>query len=170
MKLTSGIETLRLANGAQPPQPNKIYLHPGQTHVTAVPSKITTIVGSCVAVMLWDSRFRIGGVTHYLLPSWDGHGQASARYGDVALEGLLSEITKAGARPPDMRAYVYGGGSVLTALQAQAGALGGRNVERAFEWLKSNPAIVLMDQHTGGNRGKKIIFDTLEGKAIWHEI
>jgi len=69
MKFTSGIENLRLPTRSEaPPQNNKVYLHSGQSHVTTSPTTITTIVGSCIAVFLWDSRFGIGGATHYLLP------------------------------------------------------------------------------------------------------
>lgn len=169
MKLSSGMETLKLKHPAEG-QTTKVYLHPGQTYVTQSPKQITTIVGSCVAVLLWSSRFRIGGATHYLLPEWNREGEPSARYGNIALEGLFTDICRLGASVFDLHAYIYGGASILESLQGISGNLGTRNVEVATEWLRSHPQIILCDQKTGGKKGRKVCFDTFEGTATLHEI
>ncbi|HKD14131.1 MAG TPA: chemotaxis protein CheD [Candidatus Angelobacter sp.] len=169
MKLSSGMDTLKLKH---PPEskPSTVYLHPGQSFVSQSPRQITTIVGSCVAVLLWSSRFRIGGATHYLLPEWNREGEPSTRYGDIALEGLLKEMTRLGASVFDLRAYIYGGASILESLQGLSGNLGTRNVEVALEWLRNHPQITLVDCKTGGKKGRKICFDTFEGTATLYEI
>lgn len=169
MKLSSGIEMLGIPV-VRPPKPAAVYLHPGQTYATQSPRQITTIVGSCVAVLLWSSRFRIGGATHYLLPEWDREGEPSARYGDIALAGLLKQMLDLGASVSDLRACVYGGASVLESLQKFSGGLGDKNVEVAREWLRKYPQIQLFEDHTGGKHGRKIIFDTFEGTTTLHEI
>lgn len=169
MKLSSGLETLKLKH---PPEskPSTVYLHPGQTFVSQSPRQITTIVGSCVVVLLWSSRFRIGGATHYLLPEWNREGEPSSRYGDIALEGLFKDVLRLGASVFDLHAYVYGGACILESLQGLSGNLGTRNVEVAFEWLRSHPQITIADRNTGGKKGRKICFDTFEGTATLYEI
>ena len=169
MKLSSGIERLGVPV-VKPPKPATVYLHPGQTFATQSPRHITTIVGSCVAVLLWSSRFRIGGATHYLLPEWNREGEPSARYGDIALPGLLKQMLDLGASVFDLHAYVYGGASILESLQKFSGSLGDKNVEAAREWLRKYPQIRLYELQTGGKRGRKIIFDTFEGTTTLHEI
>jgi len=169
MKLTSGMETLKLKHSLES-KSSTVYLHPGQSLVSQTPRQISTIVGSCVAVLLWSSRFRIGGATHYLLPEWNREGEPTARYGNVALENLLQEMLHLGASIFDMRAYIYGGASVLGALQSLSGNLGTRNVEVALEWLRNHPQITLADRNTGGKKGRKICFDTFEGTATLYEI
>jgi chemotaxis receptor (MCP) glutamine deamidase CheD len=52
------------------------FLHAGQLHISADGQPIVLILGSCVAVCIWDSVSGIGGATHYLLPVWDGKGKA----------------------------------------------------------------------------------------------
>lgn len=169
MKLSSGMETLNLKH---PPngKSSTVYLHPGQSFVSQSPRQITTIVGSCVVMLLWSSRFRIGGATHYLLPEWNREGEPSARYGDIALDSLLKDMTRLGASLFDLHAYVYGGASVLESLQGLSGGLGARNVEVALEWLRNHPQIVLADRNTGGKKGRKVCFDTFEGIATLYEI
>ena len=49
-----------------------VYLHPGQVFVSPDPAVVTTILGSCVAVCVFDPVLRVGGTNHYLLPHWVG--------------------------------------------------------------------------------------------------
>src|SRR5437879_5929500 len=73
------------------------FLHAGQVFVSAEGKSIVTILGSCVGVCIWDAVSRIGGATHFLLPSWDGTGASSPRYGKVAISVLLQQLLDAGA-------------------------------------------------------------------------
>src|SRR5271154_5401987 len=143
MRMTSGLETLQVPHHRVPVETKAVYLHPGQSHVAVAATKVTTIVGSCIAVVLWDARFCIGGVTHYMLPDWSGSGPRTARYGDIALAELLREMQANGARPVDIKAWVYGGGCMLSSFQNNATSLGARNIEKAQLWLKANPQIHL---------------------------
>jgi hypothetical protein len=67
----------------------KVYLHPGQVFAAAYPTTVTTILGSCVSLCLWDPTLRIGGINHFLLPFWIGDDAASPRFGTVAIESLI---------------------------------------------------------------------------------
>ena len=86
------------------------YLQPGQLVVSVMPAAITTILGSCVAVCLWEPHRGIGGMNHFMLPMAAGNGSASSpRFGPAAMEQLLTQVREAGARPPLLRARIYGG-------------------------------------------------------------
>jgi len=170
MKLSSGMETLGLPHAAPSKPAATVYLHAGQTFVTQEPRQISTIVGSCVVVLLWSSRFRVGGATHYLLPEWNREGNPSPRYGDIALNDLLTQVLNLGASPSDLCAHIYGGANILESLQRMSGGLGLKNVEVATEWLRKNPRIRLHDRNTGGKYGRKIVFDTFEGTVTLQEI
>lgn len=170
MKFISGMEPLGLSHLGTAPLSSSVYLHPGQTYVAQTPKRVTTIVGSCVAVFLWNRKLYVGGGTHFLLPQWGGEGQPSSRYGDIALEELLQHFLQLGSPLSDLQAYVYGGACVLEALRALSGGLGQKNIEFALEWLKKHPQIHLRDQQTGGRKGRKVVLDTLEGTVTVYEI
>jgi chemotaxis protein CheD len=110
----------------------------------------------------------IGGATHYLLPSWDGTGVASARYGNVAVSTLVQKLLEAGANRGQLRAKVFGGGCIFHS-KREAGAnkeqhLGSRNVEIALEML-TKAHIPVVSTVVGVDRGQRIVFRTDTGDA-----
>jgi chemotaxis protein CheD len=129
------------------------------------PETIVLILGSCVAVCIWDHRNAIGGATHYLLPTWDGRGLPSARYGSVAILALLQKLADAGANRDRLRAKIFGGGCLFGFTSELAGKkndLGTRNVDVAVEVL-SKEKIPLLSLEVGGDRGQRISFHTGTG-------
>ncbi|MBV8547532.1 MAG: chemotaxis protein CheD, partial [Acidobacteria bacterium] len=69
-----------------------VYLYPGQVVTASQPLLVSTILGSCIAVCLWDDTARIAGINHYLLPSDPLRWQSDLRYGNVAIDRLIAEI------------------------------------------------------------------------------
>jgi chemotaxis protein CheD len=113
-----------------------VYLHPGQLHVAETPAAVTTILGSCIAICLWDSARRIGGISHFLLPHAAGRAQASPRFGNVAIDALLRKLREMGSPPCALQAKIFGGASVLGhAPSGGSGPVGGKNTEVARERL-----------------------------------
>jgi len=144
------------------------FLHPGHLYVSKDPTTISFILGSCVAVCVWDPVSGVGGATHYLLPSWDGRGTATARYGSVAIPLLIQKLAEAGADRSQLRAKLFGGGCLFDMMREGGSGrehLGTRNVETAREILgKAQIRIVSAD--LGGERGKRIEFYTKTGEAV----
>jgi chemotaxis protein CheD len=141
----------------------QVYLHPGELYASPEPAKVMIILGSCVAVCLYNPRLAIGGATHFLLPTLEGEGHRSPRYGDVAIERLLQELRLAGSKSKDLHAEVYGGASVLQAFSSGAnGSIGEKNVRLAIEIL-SRESIPVMRRDTGGSKGRKINMRTDTG-------
>jgi chemotaxis protein CheD len=147
---------------------NSHFLHAGQIFVSTRSESVVLILGSCVAVCIWDSINGIGGATHYLLPAWDGRGVPSPRYGNVAVSALLQKLADAGANSAQLRAKVFGGGCLFDVMR-EAGPkkdhLGSRNVEIALELL-AEERIPVVTQEVGGDRGQRIVFQTGSGQAL----
>ncbi len=154
-----GMEKLP-ANGGR----SRIYLHPGQLFASAERSAVSTILGSCVAVCLWDPISKIGGINHYLLPLWTGQGTSSPRFGDVAVRDLLNKLLKLGSQKPRLQAKLFGGACVVEAFREGENHLGAKNVQAAEELLEKE-GIPLVAHDVGGCRGRKLIFHTDNGTA-----
>jgi chemotaxis protein CheD len=142
-----------------------LYLHPGQFVASSSPCSISTILGSCVAVCLFDEERGVGGMNHFLLPHFAGRGPASARFGNFATEELLSKLIDAGARREALRAKLFGGANVLESLRGVAASLGQSNVEVARRVLRE-AGIPIVSEDVLGNRGRKVIFKTNDGSAL----
>ena len=92
-----------------------IKVQPGDFYATDRDVAIVTVLGSCVAACLRDRESGIGGMNHFMLPRGheDGPASASARYGVNAMELLINELIRLGARRRNLEAKVFGGGNVL---------------------------------------------------------
>lgn len=114
-----------------------VKLLPGEYFVTAEPLALTTVLGSCVSACVRDVTAGIGGMNHFMLPDvGDGsqHGTSAAlRYGAFAMEVLLNELLKAGARRERLEAKVFGGGAVLS--QMKHLNIGERNAQFVLRYL-----------------------------------
>lgn len=139
------------------------YLHAGAVHCAQVPTAVSTVLGSCVSVCLWDARLGVGGLNHYMLPFLPAGAAPSARYGDVALPELLLQLAALGAGPAHLQARVYGGAHVMQALE-HARHLGSDNVELALRFLAAL-GIPVLSRETGGTRGRQLLFHTDDGSA-----
>ncbi len=137
------------------------YLYSGAIHVATEPCNISTVLGTCISVCLWDEQLRYGGMNHFLLPLWDGSGLASPRYGNVAVMRLIEDLEAAGAKRSRLKAKVFGGKEVGNDRNALIN-IGWRNATIAMEELKeANIQVTAME--VGGDYGRKIIFDTATG-------
>ncbi|MBC86391.1 MAG: chemotaxis protein CheB [Bdellovibrionaceae bacterium] len=137
---------------------NKHFLLPGKLVVTRSEAKITTVLGSCISVMIYDDVAKVYGMNHFLLPNDAGKPGLSGRYGEYAMSTLIAKMESHGAARLRMKAFVYGGAEVLetsTGLRK----IGEKNSELAFQVL-DQMGIKILKQDVGGKRGRKIVFDT----------
>lgn len=142
----------------------KHFLFPGQTHVAAEECEITTVLGSCVAVCLWDQRHGGGGMNHFMLPLWNGEGLATPKYGNIAMERLLEHVLAIGARREHLVAKVFGGAHLLSTSNA-ACPIGARNIELAMNQLEEW-RIKVVASDLGGRVGRKVIMNTMSGMVL----
>ncbi len=145
------------------PELRQFYLHPGDLYASPEAVHLSIIVGSCVAVCIFNPRLSIGGAAHYLLPTLEGPGKPSPRYGDVAIAQLLHGLEQAGSKKKDLEAQVYGGACVLHVFRGGSCELiGDKNVHLAREVL-FREKIRIVRQETGGEKGRKITMRTDTG-------
>jgi len=147
---------------ARAAEPATRYLHPGELAASATPLALSTVLGSCVGVCLFDAGRGVGGMNHFLLPDSAGHARPGARFGDRAMARLLAEVLAAGAGRGGLSARVFGGACVLSAFCAGSSHLGERNVQAALGFLEAH-GIPVLECDTGGRRGRRLLFHTHTG-------
>lgn len=140
------------------------YLHAGHLYVSASPSRVSTILGSCVSVALFDPNAQVGGLNHFLLPVGPEHGAPSPRFGNVAVRWLIESLLSAGANRSRLQAKLFGGASMLSAFRTTSGHLGQKNVAMARAVLLEE-RIPVVAEDVDGERGRKLIFHSHDGSA-----
>jgi chemotaxis protein CheD len=136
------------------------FLYPGQIFVSRELVTISTILGSCAAVCLWDRRKKVGGMNHYLLPIGEEGSANPYRYGNYANEALLNKMLALGCGVKDLQGKIFGGASQFSA--APENSLGSQNVKLAEEFLQ-NWRIPLLLTDVSGKRGRRLAFRTDDG-------
>ena len=101
----------------------QISIHIGGYHASREPSVIHTVLGSCVAVCLFDPVNRVGGMNHILLPGKADmrHFDVSARYGINAMELLINKMMQLGGSRNRFLAKVFGGAHLFPAISKENG-------------------------------------------------
>jgi chemotaxis protein CheD len=139
-----------------------VYVHPGHLYVGRGAERVTTILGSCVAVCLHDPVAGIGGLNHFLLPHPSENAERSPRYARPAVEHLMDLVLKEGARAARLQARVIGGARVLSAFPDDENHLGLRNAAAATALL-AEWGTPIISSDIGGNRGRKLVFIPCDG-------
>lgn len=136
------------------------FLYPGQIFVTRDPVTISTILGSCAAVCLWDRHKRAGGMNHYLLPEGLSDGPNRLRYGNVANPELLNQVLGLGCEIKNLQAKIFGGSSAFAVDSSQS--VGSRNVDLAESFLRS-AGIPVVEKEVSGKHGRRLLFQVVNG-------
>jgi chemotaxis protein CheD len=139
------------------------FLYPSTLFVSKEPYMVKTILGSCVAICLWDSVSKIGGINHYMLPNWNGNDLASPKYGNIAIEKLIERMVQLGSRRDNIQAKIFGGGDLI-AVDRSAMLIGERNI-RVARIILEEKNIPIIASSTGGRKGRKILFFTDSGEV-----
>ncbi len=140
------------------------FLYPSSLFVSKEPYVVKTILGSCVAICIWDKRLKIGGMNHYMLPNWNGNDLASPKYGNIAIDKLINRLLSLGSKKEDLIAKVFGGGDMLEGKQENSYLIGERNI-RVARIVLEEKNIPVVASSTGGKRGRKILFFTDSGEV-----
>jgi chemotaxis protein CheD len=152
----------------QPIVRERRFLQPGHMVVSAEPLTVTTILGSCVSVCLWDATRRVGGINHFMLPLAAPSTAGSLRFGDFAMWELVTRVCEVGGRTPFLKARVFGGACMFAPMQT-AQHLGAKNADLALEFLHKR-GIQVVQTDLGGTQGRKLSFNTDEGSVCLSKI
>jgi len=139
---------------------------PGEYYFTNKDMLIVTVLGSCVSACIRDRVTGLGGMNHFMLPDGGGDGSpvsASARYGTYAMEILINDLLKAGARRENLEAKVFGGGAVLKGFTAIN--VGERNAAFVLNFLKVEKIRVVAED-LNDVHPRKVYFFPRTGKVL----
>ena len=140
---------------------------PGEYYHTGKDMLIVTVLGSCVSACIRDRVSGVGGMNHFMLPDGgadpNSPASASMRYGTYAMEVLINELLKAGARRENLEAKVFGGGAVLKGFTAIN--VGERNATFVINYLKMEKIRVLAED-LNDIYPRKVYFFPRTGKVL----
>ncbi|MEN9383606.1 MAG: stimulates methylation of protein [Pseudomonadota bacterium] len=140
---------------------NAAKVLPGEYFVSKDDMVIMTVLGSCIAACIWDSKLRIGGMNHFMLP--EGAGDTSGRYGSYAMELLINELVKQGSSRENMQAKVFGGGAVVSGFTTMN--VGERNTKFVLDYLTTE-RIPIVSKDVMDIFPRKVVFFPFTGKAM----
>lgn len=142
----------------------QLFLHPATIAISRYPVWITTILGSCVSVCMFDPVQKIGGINHYMIPYWNGDGLESPKYGNIAIMQLFRQMLDFGSKKEDIVCKIFGGAEML-AEQNSVFHIGQRNIEISYKML-IEMNLPVISSSTGGKQGRKILFNTETGVVL----
>lgn len=156
---------------------NIVTIYPGEFWASTGPEMISTVLGSCVSIALFDPIAGVGGMNHFMLAkdtNMDIDGSRDkhlGRFGEYAMEMLVSDMEKKGAVFSRCTAKVFGGGNIFNTATPEGGKVlvGDANIKFAFEYLKAH-GIEVKSSDTGGTLPRKIFFDPTTSKVFLKHI
>jgi chemotaxis protein CheD len=143
---------------------------PGEFFVTRSNESMTTVLGSCVAACIRDPALRVGGMNHFMLPeasaqaggAWgDGPDGVATRYGAYAMEQLINELMKMGARRERLEVKLFGGGRILSA----GTDVGAKNIAFARQFLQHEQLAVVAED-LGDVYPRRVMYFPQTGSAM----
>jgi chemotaxis protein CheD len=141
----------------------KTMIAQGEYAVSTDPSVLySAVLGSCVAVCVYDSGVGVGGMNHILLPGGTNAGgyDENRRFGAYLMELLLNGMYSLGARRNHMEFKVFGGSKIFDA-RFNPGDL---NI-RFVEGFLGNEGFKIEASSLGGTVGRRVEFSPVTGKV-----
>ena len=136
---------------------------PGEFYVTSNQEVVTTVLGSCISVCVYDPVNSIGGMNHFMLPSGNSDNDImsqSFRYGDVAMEKLVNVILRHGGNKAELIFKAFGGGQIIKNMTS----IGQRNISFLHKFMTME-GYKLSASDLGGPHPRKVVFNPLDGKV-----
>ncbi|MBS0332549.1 MAG: chemotaxis protein CheD [Proteobacteria bacterium] len=152
------------AAAQDPPVGRKLHVIQGTHQVSRCQDDcMTTVLGSCVAACIYDPQAHVGGMNHFLLAE-GGRDDSAMRYGAYAMEVLINDLMKAGARRDRLQAKLFGGAKMFDALND----VGASNAAFARRFL-ADEGIPVVSESLGGRQARRVEFWPATGRARQRE-
>lgn len=160
----------------------EVVLKIGQFYFGGGRTKIRTLLGSCVSIILWHPRLKIGGMCHYMLPQ-RGTGEtassaAEGNYADEVMQMFLRELRNSGTQPKDYVVKLFGGGSMFVdangaprqltdtaAMRTDVREVSSRNISAGRDLLAEH-GFMISAEHSGGYGSREVVFELWSGD-VW---
>jgi len=158
-----------------------VFLQPGEFVWTDQNNRIKTLLGSCVAIVLYNAEKNIGGMCHIMLPEKkDFSAELNGKYATDVIKMFLKEIEKSKTKPSDYTVKIFGGSNMFTAherhikdlsenvVRKSINEIGQKNVNKAKELLALH-RFNISGESTLGSKHRKIYFNLWNGE-VWMEM
>lgn len=151
----------------------RTVIMPGEHCVSWSPAEVVTLLGSCVAACIWDSKLKIGGMNHFMLPDPPAVQKnltdqtKSLRYGLYAMERLINDLLVMGAKRENLIAKVFGGANMTNVLSSQN--IGQRNAGFVIDFLQKDQIRIHVADLLGSH-SRRIEFNTQTGLAVVNKV
>ncbi len=153
----------------KPANTQEIYLQPGDFYFGDRNTRIRTILGSCVSIVMWHETRLIGGMCHYILPKRDKpiRDKLDGRYAEEAMELFLTKIQASNTRFRDYQVKIFGGGNMFPQYTKRGKCVDVpcQNVLAARALVKRH-GLNLVGEHLGGAGHRQVYFDIWNGH-VW---
>lgn len=137
-------------------------------NLVSSPNKIMTIgLGSCIGIALYDRRSKLAGLSHIMLPDSTQFKNVTnpMKFADLAIPLLIKKMEAKGCQKRNLIAKIAGGASMFSfSDKSMVGDIGKRNIQAVKKSL-SEERIQIIAEDVGGNKGRTMILDALNGKV-----
>lgn len=150
-------------------QTHAVKIQPGGFYYSTQKQLLTTVLGSCIAVCIYDEFSQTGGMNHFMLPrihhaksgsEFEHTTEGTARYGTWAMEQLINTMMRHGVKKRNMQFKIFGGGKMF----GQDIDIGQQNIDFIFEYMQSEQLNVVAHD-VGSNHPRKVNFFTGTGNV-----
>lgn len=149
---------------AEPGQ-ETLYLKPAEMILSDRPVLVTTVLGSCVSIVLHHHRRQYGAICHAMLPRGGCREEDHLRYVDCSILKMVEELRRRGIRLTELEVKLFGGADMWDFHQEDRESVGRQNIEAAREILQML-GLRITASSVGGPRGRKIHFFTGTGEVL----
>ena len=145
-----------------------VYLKPGDIYIAEAPTAVSTVLGSCVSVTLFNRRLGIGAICHALFPETNGDVNGDGfKYVDYALSKIIEKFDSMGIKLSEIETKLFGGSDIveMNGEDRLRATVGKQNIDAAFNLIE-NSKLRLISSDVGGLEGRKIVFYTHTGEVF----
>jgi chemotaxis protein CheD len=150
-----------------------VYLKPGEIHYTEHPIMVTTVLGSCLSITMFNLRMGLAAICHCLLPACDGKKKCTGdcrdglKYVECSIRRMAKLFEQFGVARKEIEVKFFGGADMFSREIEKPGliSVGRQNVIVAGQTLASE-GLILLTSDVGGPLGRKIVFYTDTGDVF----
>jgi chemotaxis protein CheD len=122
-----------------------------------------TLLGSCIGIALYDRQRKVGGLAHIVLPESNGKTDRLGKFADTAIPALIEQMEQLNREELKLTARIAGGASMFATTRVNR--IGDQNTAACVGTLRGL-RIPILDQHCGGQQGRRMTFDTSTGSVV----
>jgi chemotaxis protein CheD len=132
--------------------------------VESKPIELVTSVGSCVAICIYDSTNKCGGLAHIMLPNSAIAPQdfPPCKFADTAIPALANAVREISGKETRLSAKIAGGANIFKFENNNGPPIGAKNIAAVKTSLKDNK-IRCVAEDVGGSYGRRINFNIRSG-------